>query len=66
MGVGVMGLGLVAKSSFGAAGLEIIKKLVGQVDFFAEKGSAGIEECYFRIKIHGRQGFGSLPVLPFL
>jgi hypothetical protein len=44
----MMRLGLVAKGGLGAAGLEIMEELMGQIDFFAKQGPAGIKQCCFR------------------
>jgi hypothetical protein len=51
----MMSLGLVAKGRPGAARLKIVEKFAGQVYLFAEKGSAGIEQGCFRLKVHGHQ-----------
>ena len=61
----MMCFGLVAKSCLGTVWLEIVQKLVGQIDFFAKQGSAGIEQGCVRIKMHGHLGYGEL-IYPLL
>ena len=56
MGVRMMGFGLAAEGCSGAAWLEIVEKFPGEIDFLTEKGSASIEQCCFRVKIHSHQG----------
>ena len=51
----MMGFGLAAKGCSGTAWLEIVEKFPGEIDFLAEKGSASIEQCCFRVKIHNHQ-----------
>lgn len=55
MGVRVMGLGLAAKGGPGTAWLEVVEKLEGNADVFAEKGSTGIEQGCIRLKRHAYQ-----------
>jgi hypothetical protein len=52
----MMGFGLAAEGGSGAAWLEIVEKFLGEIDFLTEKGSASIEQCCFRVKIHSHQG----------
>lgn len=52
----MMGLGLVAEGCFCSAWLKVIEKFVGQGDFSAEEGSAGVDQSCFRMKGHSHQG----------
>ena len=47
-----LGFGLIAEGRLGSTWLEITEEFAGQVDLFAEEGTAGLKDGSFRLKIH--------------